>query len=163
MCTCVSHSHRYYVQLPLPIAHEYHDMDDIPLDPDESDGQGQRLNPDVMHKIRELVARGVAGIYVVKHCLKEYVEKELFANMEPPPRHNKSYFPTIIDIQNHIHQAQMALATGTLVPLPPVSVNHVLNHECTLNFLLQMSLHSFLSFSCGFSMTMDTFLKIHLT
>ncbi|XP_067037696.1 calcium-responsive transcription factor-like [Acropora muricata] len=112
---------RYYVQLPLPIAHEYHDMDDIPLDPDESDGQGQRLNPDVMHKIRELVARGVAGIYVVKHCLKEYVEKELFANMEPPPRHNKSYFPTIIDIQNHIHQAQMALATGTLVPLPPLT------------------------------------------
>ena len=91
------------------------------MDPDEGDSQGQRLNPNVMHKIRELVARGVSGIYVVKHCLKEYVEKELFANVEPPPRHNKSYFPTIIDIQNHIHQAQMALATGTLVPLPPVS------------------------------------------
>jgi len=112
---------RYYVQLPLPIAHEYHDMDDIPMDPEENDSQGQRLNPEVMHKIRELVARGVSGIYTVKHCLKEYVEKELFANMEPPPRHNKSYFPTIIDIQNHIHQAQMALATGTLVPLPPLT------------------------------------------
>lgn len=112
---------RYYVQLPLPIAHEYHDMDDIPLDPDETEAQGQRLNPDVMHKIRELVARGVSGIYVVKHCLKEYVEKELFGNMEPPPRHNKSYFPTIIDIQNHIHQAQMALATGNLLPLPPLA------------------------------------------
>lgn len=93
------------------------------MDPDENDSQGQRLNPGVMHKIRELVARGVSGIYVVKHCLKEYVERELFANMEPPPRHNKSYFPTIIDIQNHIHQAQMALATGTLVPLPPVSTS----------------------------------------
>ena len=91
------------------------------MDPEENDSQGQRLNPEVMHKIRELVARGVSGIYTVKHCLKEYVEKELFANMESPPRHNKSYFPTIIDIQNHIHQAQMALATGTLVPLPPVS------------------------------------------
>ena len=113
--------YRYYVQLPLPLAHEYHDVDDIPMDPDEGDSQGQRLNPEVMHKIRELVARGVTGIYTVKHCLKEYVEKELFINLEPPPRHNKSYFPTIIDIQNHIHQAQMALATGALMPLPPVS------------------------------------------
>lgn len=91
------------------------------MDPDEGDSQGQRLYPEVMHKIRELVARGVTGIYTVKHCLKEYVEKELFINLEPPPRHNKSYFPTIIDIQNHIHQAQMALATGALMPLPPVS------------------------------------------
>lgn len=112
---------RYYVQLPLPLAHEYHDVDDIPMDPDEGDSQGQRLNPEVMHKIRELVARGVTGIYTVKHCLKEYVEKELFVNLEPPPRHNKSYFPTIIDIQNHIHQAQMALATGALLPLPPLT------------------------------------------
>lgn len=101
------------------------------MDPDDNDSQGQRLNPEVMHKIRELVARGVSGIYTVKHCLKEYVEKELFVNMEPPPRHNKSYFPTIIDIQNHIHQAQMALATGTLVPLPPVS-NMILKVFCQL-------------------------------
>lgn len=112
---------RYYVQLPLPLAHEYHDVDDTPMDPDEGDSQGQRLNAEVMHKIRELVARGVTGIYTVKHCLKEYVEKELFVNLEPPPRHNKSYFPTIIDIQNHIHQAQMALTTGALMPLPPLT------------------------------------------
>lgn len=128
--------YRYYVQLPLPLAHEYHEVDDIPMDPDEGDSQGQRLNPEVMHKIRELVARGVTGIYTVKHCLKEYVEKELFINLEPPPRHNKSYFPTIIDIQNHIHQAQMALATGALVPLPPVSwlVAEVVFSFCMLLF-----------------------------
>lgn len=113
---------RYYVQLPLPLAHEYHDIDDIPMDPEESaESQGQRLNPEVMNKIRELVARGVSGIYTVKHCLKVFVEKELFANVEAPARHNRSYFPTIIDIQNHIHQAQMALATGSLMPLPPLT------------------------------------------
>lgn len=112
---------RYYVQLPLPLAHEYHDIEDVPLDPDENDSHGQRLNPEVMNKIRELVARGVSGIYTVKHCLKVFVEKELFVNMEPPARHNRSFFPTIIDIQNHIHQAQMALATGTLLPLPPLT------------------------------------------
>lgn len=131
--------YRYYVQLPLPLAHEYHDVDDIPLDPDEGDSQGQRLNPEVMHKIRELVARGVTGIYTVKHCLKEYVEKELFVNLEPPPRHNKSYFPTIIDIQNHIHQAQMALATGALMPLPPVSC---LDTEVLLFWSISFSLIS---------------------
>lgn len=92
------------------------------MDPEESaESQGQRLNPEVMNKIRELVARGVSGIYTVKHCLKVFVEKELFANVEAPARHNRSYFPTIIDIQNHIHQAQMALATGSLMPLPLVS------------------------------------------
>ena len=121
---------RFYVQLPLPIAHEYHDVDDIPIVVPGLDGSpAQRLDPKVADKVQELVARGVTGIYTVKHCLKEYVEKELFVSQECPPRHNKAFFPTIIDIQNHIHTAQMALASGTLLPLPPVRVLKIWERE----------------------------------
>ena len=114
------------MQLPLPIAHEYHDVDDIPVITPGLDGSpSQRLDPKVVEKVQELVARGVTGIYTVKHCLKEFVEKEVFAGQDCPPRHNKAFFPTIIDIQNHIHTAQIALATGTLLPLPPVRIYSV--------------------------------------
>ena len=81
-----------------------------------------RLNPRVVEKINELVARGVTDIYQVKHGIINFVEKDLFPSMgEPmPARHNKSYFPTITDLQNHIHQAMLALESGTLESLPPV-------------------------------------------
>ncbi|EDO42659.1 predicted protein [Nematostella vectensis] len=110
---------RFYVQLPLPIAHEYHDTDDVPMATLED--QGQRLNQQIISKIQEYVARGVTGLYAIKHLLKEFVEKEMFSGQEAPPKHNKAYFPTIIDIQNHMHQAQMALASGTLMALPPLT------------------------------------------
>ena len=81
-----------------------------------------RLNPQVVEKINELVARGVTDIYQVKHGIINYVEKDLFIGVDKPipARHNKSYFPTITDLQNHIHQAMLALESGTLESLPPV-------------------------------------------
>lgn len=112
---------RFYVQLPLPIAHEYHDVEDITIT-QTPDSRGQRLNQQVADKIYEFVARGITGVYAIKHCLKEYVEKEMYTGQDPPPRHNKAFFPTIIDLQNHIHEAQAALASGQLLPLPPVSI-----------------------------------------
>jgi len=108
------------VQLPLPIAHEYHDIEDMTI-PQSPDSRGQRLDQQVADKIYELVARGITGVYTIKHCLKEFVEKEMYLGQEAPPRHNKAFFPTIIDLQNHIHEAQSALASGQLLPLPPVS------------------------------------------
>lgn len=113
---------RFYVQLPLPVAHEYHDVEDLNITQSPDNRGGQRLNQQVADKIHELVARGITGVYTIKHCLKEYVEKEMYIGHDTPPRHNKAFFPTIIDLQNHIHEAQSALATGHLLPLPPVSM-----------------------------------------
>lgn len=85
-----------------------------------------RLDSRVVEKINELVARGVTEMYEVKHGIIHFVEKELFdcTSMSFPPRHNKTYFPTITDLQNHIYHAKLALQAGTLTSLPPVSFNY---------------------------------------
>ena len=116
------------------MAHQYHSEDDDILFTQSSTFLSQdqmspisRLNYRVVEKINELVARGITGIYEVKHGVIQYVETELFRGRagEVPARHNKTYFPTITDLQNHIHLAKVALEAGTLATLPPVSLTCV--------------------------------------
>lgn len=40
------------------------------------------------------------------------MERELFKPDEVPERHNLSFFPTVNDIKNHIHEVQKALRNG---------------------------------------------------
>ncbi|XP_075036251.1 calcium-responsive transcription factor isoform X2 [Mixophyes fleayi] len=47
--------------------------------------------------------------------LRKFVERELFKLDEIPERHNLSYFPTVNDLKNHIHEAQKALGNGELI------------------------------------------------
>lgn len=47
--------------------------------------------------------------------LRKFVERELFKPDEIPERHNLSYFPTVNDIKNHIHEVQKSLRTGDVV------------------------------------------------
>ncbi|XP_027252807.1 calcium-responsive transcription factor isoform X3 [Cricetulus griseus] len=42
----------------------------------------------------------------------KFVERELFKPDEVPERHNLSFFPTVNDIKNHIHEVQKSLRTG---------------------------------------------------
>lgn len=118
---------RFYVQLPLETAHEYHiDEDDVliqetcPLLPAQINLTSTRLDPRIVEKINEFVSRGMTDIYQVKHGLIRFVENTLFVHGEVPARHNKSFFPTITDLQNSIHQALTMLQAGALQQLPPV-------------------------------------------
>ena len=43
------------------------------------------------------------------------MERALFKPDEIPERHNLSYFPTVNDIKNHIHEVQKSLRTGDVV------------------------------------------------
>ncbi|XP_073502545.1 calcium-responsive transcription factor [Phyllobates terribilis] len=122
---------RWYVQLPDQEAHQYHNLDagcfsssPSPFQPpsEEDDemicddsGLSSRLHPCVAEKIRELVARGVDEVYAVRKQLRKFVERELFKPDEIPERHNLSYFPTVNDLKNHIHEAQKALGNGELI------------------------------------------------
>ncbi|XP_042639900.1 calcium-responsive transcription factor isoform X3 [Tyto alba] len=47
--------------------------------------------------------------------LRKYVERELFKPDEVPERHNLSFFPTVNDIKNHIHEVQKSLRNGEMV------------------------------------------------
>lgn len=40
------------------------------------------------------------------------MERELFKSDEVPERHNLSFFPTVNDIKNHIHEVQKSLRNG---------------------------------------------------
>ncbi|XP_074857152.1 calcium-responsive transcription factor isoform X2 [Carettochelys insculpta] len=117
---------RWYVQLPTQQAHQYHEMETcLPLSPsafpvpspeeeedavrDENCTLPSRLHPQVADKIRELVSQGIEQVYAVRKQLRKFVERELFKPDEVPERHNLSFFPTVNDIKNHIHEVQKSL------------------------------------------------------
>ncbi|KAM4776690.1 calcium-responsive transcription factor isoform 2-T3 [Cyanocitta cristata] len=123
---------RWYVQLPTQQAHQYHEMEASCLPPspshfsvsseeeeevvrDENSTLPSRLHPQVADKIRELVSQGIEQVYAVRKQLRKYVERELFTPDEVPERHNLSFFPTVNDIKNHIHEVQKSLRNGEMV------------------------------------------------
>ncbi|NXU94609.1 CARTF factor, partial [Xiphorhynchus elegans] len=124
---------RWYVQLPTQQAHQYHEMETSCLPPspshfsvsspeeeeevvrDENCTLPSRLHPRVADKIRELVSQGIEQVYAVRKQLRKYVERELFTPDEVPERHNLSFFPTVNDIKNHIHEVQKSLRNGEMV------------------------------------------------
>ncbi|TKC49691.1 hypothetical protein EI555_016861 [Monodon monoceros] len=121
---------RWYVQLPTQQAHQYHELETpcLPLSPspfpmssleeeetavrDENCTLPSRLHPQVAHKIQELVSQGIQQVYAVRKQLRKFVERELFKPDEVPERHNLSFFPTVNDIKNHIHEVQKSLRNG---------------------------------------------------
>uniref|UniRef100_A0A8C0TR04 Calcium responsive transcription factor n=2 Tax=Canis lupus familiaris TaxID=9615 RepID=A0A8C0TR04_CANLF len=121
---------RWYVQLPTKQAHQYHELETscLPLPPspfpmssleeeettirDENCALPSRLHPQVAHKIQELVSQGIEQVYAVRKQLRKFVERELFKPDEVPERHNLSFFPTVNDIKNHIHEVQKSLRNG---------------------------------------------------
>uniref|UniRef100_A0A5F9CWJ8 Calcium responsive transcription factor n=1 Tax=Oryctolagus cuniculus TaxID=9986 RepID=A0A5F9CWJ8_RABIT len=124
---------RWYVQLPTQQAHQYHEFEApcLPLSPspfpmssleeqeaavrDENCALPSRLHPQVAHKIQELVSQGIEQVYAVRKQLRKFVERELFKPDEIPERHNLSFFPTVNDIKNHIHEVQKSLGNGDMV------------------------------------------------
>ncbi|XP_040459456.1 calcium-responsive transcription factor [Falco naumanni] len=124
---------RWYVQLPTQQAHQYHEMETscLPSSPshfsvsspeeeeeivrDENCTLPSRLHPQVADKIRELVSQGIEQVYAVRKQLRKFVERELFKPDEVPERHNLSFFPTVNDIKNHIHEVQKSLRNGEMV------------------------------------------------
>ncbi|XP_059962077.1 calcium-responsive transcription factor [Mesoplodon densirostris] len=121
---------RWYVQLPTQQAHQYHELETpcLPLSPspfpmssleeeetavrDENCTLPSRLHPQVALKIQELVSQGIQQVYAVRKQLRKFVERELFKPDEVPERHNLSFFPTVNDIKNHIHEVQKSLRNG---------------------------------------------------
>ncbi len=46
---------------------------------------------------------------------RKFVEKELFSSAEQvPEKHDLTYYPTVNDLQNHIHQAMKDIEAGIL-------------------------------------------------
>lgn len=124
---------RFYVQLPTEKAHEFHGelpaQSVMTFDLTRAFGsQPQRLDPRVAQKVRDIVCSGVASVTTVRKMLRKYVERELCTTEQTsfvPERHNLSYFPTVNDLQNHIHLALKDIKEGTLALAPGVQLSQL--------------------------------------
>jgi len=112
---------RLYMQLPDPSTHRYHMSGASPAHSVDS-GSGDYktdINHRVVTKIKEVVRQGVISPFIVRQIARHYVEKEMVvAGEDKVPKHDKTYFPPMIEIQNLIQQIQADLLSGVLTPLP---------------------------------------------
>ena len=58
-----------------------------------------------MEKIEVLVGDGVKTVDELKRYLRQFVKFELFPGQTPPASTNGHYYPTDVDIRNHMHQS----------------------------------------------------------
>ena len=69
------------------------------------------MHPKIAHKIRELVSENITGPDLVRKCLEQYVEKEMFGSRpshQKPRRSNRRYYPSRQDLRSHIARAVSA-------------------------------------------------------
>jgi hypothetical protein len=95
----------YHVSLPTNGAHKSHKCG-------EESGMAQRMHPMVSQKITLFVREGATNPQEVRRVLREYVRSEFKENC--PSTINRSYFPTLEDIRNHIYTAKQGLEFSKL-------------------------------------------------
>ncbi|XP_071072277.1 calcium-responsive transcription factor isoform X7 [Dasypus novemcinctus] len=75
---------------------------------------GPRRKGFQLRKITEQESKS-CQLYKATCPARKFVERELFKPDEVPERHNLSFFPTVNDIKNHIHEVQKSLRNGDMV------------------------------------------------
>ncbi len=99
---------KYFVVLPTVDAHPAHPTG-------ECGAFAQRVHPSISHRISELVAAGITETSEVKRNLKFYVECDLAKELGTRPLHNdRSFYPTLSDIRNHIQPAKRHIELSKL-------------------------------------------------
>ena len=94
--------HKYFVSLPTEEAHhKCHPTKGVM-------GLSQRVHPELIAKIHELVSIGTVKPVEVQRLLKHHVNHYMCAGNLPDPN-DRAYFPSLDDIKNHIAKATRAL------------------------------------------------------
>lgn len=90
------------MKLPLVAAHTNHNVT-------VESAFAQRLHPDLKSKIYEYCKLGVTSVPFLRRVLKQFVVSDMCKTDEIQPLpHDRTYFPTRRDIQNHVHNALVA-------------------------------------------------------
>ena len=93
---------KYFVSLPTEDAHHScHPTRGIM-------GLSQRIHPELINKIQELVCAGTTEPIEIKELLKHHVHHYMCAEQLPDPN-DRAYYPTIEDIRNHINKAKKSM------------------------------------------------------
>ncbi|MES9881483.1 MAG: hypothetical protein ABW185_11435 [Sedimenticola sp.] len=91
-----------YVKLPLLAAHTNHNVT-------IESAFAQRLHPDLKSKIYEYCKLGVTSVPFLRRVLRQYVLSDMCKlDIIQPLPHDRTYFPSRRDIQNHVHKALVA-------------------------------------------------------
>jgi len=91
---------RYYVSLPTNEAHQQHLTGPIA-------GMTQKVSPMISEKIEELVKEGYSDVGEVQRYLDQFIKSTCSDHL--PDKANRAYFPTAVDIRNHMHKARLGL------------------------------------------------------
>ena len=98
----------YFVALPMVDAHSGHEVG-------EQGGFAQRIHPELIHQINEMVHQGITDSSEIKRALKLYVVNHLSKQHGVNPiETDRSFYPTLRDIQNHIYKSKKQLELSTL-------------------------------------------------
>ena len=94
---------RYFVLLPTVEAH----VNSHPTS--GAAGFAQRVHPKISEKVNTLVGEGITDVQEVKRALRHYIIHVLFPDSSNRPNEtNRAYYPTNIDIKNHVYSAKLA-------------------------------------------------------
>ena len=100
-------STKYHVLLPTEKAHHsFHETKGAA-------GYAQRIHPKLIEKIYELVSEGITDTQEVKRALKHYTLHVLCPE-EKPELTDRAYYPTSVDVRNHVYKAQRACQLSKL-------------------------------------------------
>ena len=103
----VKTSTKYHVLLPKEEAH--HSSHETR----GAAGYAQRIHPKLIEKINELVSEGITDTQEVKRALKHYTLHMLCPEQKPELT-DRSYYPTSVDVRNHVYKAQQACQLSKL-------------------------------------------------
>lgn len=95
-------AHKYFISLPTQEAHhKCHPTKGVM-------GLSQRVHPEIIAKIHELVSIGTIEPVEVQRLLKHHVNHYMCSGNLPDPN-DRAYYPCLEDIKNHIGKAKRAL------------------------------------------------------
>ena len=77
-------------------------------------GLSQNIDNRISDKIRKLVGDGVRDVREMKRHIEVFVKHEIFRGEALPARSSRQYFPTKVDIRNHMYRASMKLKFSKL-------------------------------------------------
>ena len=92
---------RFYFRLPLSTAHKVHPVGQVAT-------VGHFIHPKIESKIREPVSGNITSPDVVRKCLEQKTDKEMFGSHEghqKPRKLNWRYFPVRQDLRSHVARA----------------------------------------------------------
>ena len=68
----------------------------------------QPIDERLVDKIHDLVSCGVNRVSEMERHLQYFVKKELFSGKQLPENTNRRFFPTSMDVRNHMYRATVA-------------------------------------------------------